>query len=72
MLLISEALKVCFCVSFVASMALFSAGLHDAADDDEGQRSCEVSGLLHSGPGHDVSPQSQLEAVYDHLLWSAL
>lgn len=44
---------------FLFSWSLVSAGLHDATDDAEGQRSGKISGLLHSNPGHDVSPQSE-------------
>lgn len=44
-------------------MTLVSAGLHDAADDAEGQRSGKISGLLHSNHGHDVSPQSDPEPL---------
>lgn len=40
---------------------LVFSGLHDAADDAEGQRSGKISGLLHSSPRHDVSPQSDLD-----------
>ncbi len=46
---------------------LVSAGLHDAADDAEGQRSSDFSGLLHSNPGHDVS----LSCVRNHQ-WSSV
>lgn len=32
-----------------------SEGLHDAADNAEGQRSSQISGILHRDPGNDVS-----------------
>lgn len=38
-------------------LLLVLAGLHDAADYAEGQRSRKISKILHWNPGHDVSPQ---------------
>lgn len=35
-------------------LVLIFAGLHDAADNVEGKKSGQVSGLLHPGPRHDV------------------
>lgn len=41
----------------VHSPLLVFAGLHDAADYAEGQRSRKISKILHWNPGHDVSPE---------------
>lgn len=41
----------------IHSILLVFAGLHDAADYAEGQRSRKISKILHWNPGHDVSPE---------------
>ena len=59
-LVLSAAVKIYLIIIF---FILVCAGLHDAADDAEGQRSSKISGLLHSSPRHDVSPQSELQQI---------